>query len=41
MGRLVRSGGFTLGLAGTPQIAARPPNLAVLLMHCGQLLLKK
>ena len=24
-----------------PQIVARPPNLAVLLTHCGQLLLRK
>ena len=36
------SGGFALGQGGTgPQIVARPPNLAVLLTHCGQLILRK
>jgi len=37
------SGGSTLGPGGwgvqAPQIVARPPNLAVLLTHCGQLIL--
>jgi len=34
--------GSTLGPAGVhPQIVAGPPNLAVLLTHCGQLILKK
>jgi len=37
-----RSGGSTLGPGGTgPQIVARPPNLAVLLTHCGQSILRK
>jgi len=46
-------GGFTLGLGtrpsrsslgpkfSRPQILARPPNVAVLLTHCGQLILRK
>jgi len=29
------------GWAQAPQIVARPPNLAILLTHCGQLILKK
>ena len=36
-------GGSTLGPGGgaqSPQIVARPPNLAVLLTHCGQLILR-
>jgi len=42
-GRLLTSGGSTLGPGGDtgPQIVARPPNLAVLLTHCGQLILRK
>jgi len=36
------SGGSALGPGSTgPQIVARPPNLAVLLTHCGQLILRK
>ena len=39
------SGGYTLGPDGgtgsPPQIVARTPNLAVLLIHCGQLILRK
>ena len=36
------NGGFTLGPGGyKPQIVARPPSLAVLLTHCGQIILRK
>jgi len=40
--QVIFSGGSTLGPgAQTPQIVATPPNLAVLLTHCGQLTFKK
>ena len=36
------SGGSTLGGGDTgPQIVTRPPNVAALLTHCGQLVLRK
>ena len=40
--RSVISGGSTLGRGHRPlQSVARPPDLAVLLTHCGQLILRK
>ena len=36
-----RRGREEAGGTGHPQIVARPPNLAVLLTHCGQLIPRK